>query len=488
VDHYRFRHTLIWQHVYSGLDEHLKRRLHAQVGEVLKEMYGKAWHRKAGDLTWHFEQGRRWKEAGEAALLASRQLLSDFTPADAAAWAERGLRALNSLPDDNGNLKLRADLELQWARALDLADDYEPAKAHYWAATIAYRQLKAKAEQMVALMGWCGIQRRQQELEKARKGYHVALSVLQQIGNRLGEAHACQGLGEVERQVGQRDVATEHYVKAQQIFQEIGSSSDKAATMMGLGRLERDAQAARGYFDPALRLYQSMADWRGEADAHVALADLFVAQAGYAAANEHYQKALSLNRRVGARHAQVITLMALANVCQYLHDLVRASQFAEQAVELARSVNIMQTLTNALEQQAWISLLQHDYGRVDVALAEAIELQEKAGVDLPAAFLFKHAAALFGLRRPKTAQELYNRGWDKAKLAINEEVDVVSGHEGFLWLDQIRECDPDIPGIVEACDKLGDRLVELGVHIVTDERNDTEYEERYNQEVSHDHS
>ena len=97
LSHYRFRHNLFQQYVYSNLAETERNYLHEDIAIALEEIYGEKVKDIAPQLAWHFEQAGDFEKTFKYLLLAGRQAQMLGSNKEAITHYERGLALINKL-------------------------------------------------------------------------------------------------------------------------------------------------------------------------------------------------------------------------------------------------------------------------------------------------------------------------------------------------------------------------------------------------------
>ncbi len=98
LSHYRFRHNLFQQYVYSNLAETERTYLHEDIAFILEDIYGEKAKDIAPQLAWHFEQAGNIEKTLEYLLVAGQQAQTLGSNKEAIAHYERGLALINQLP------------------------------------------------------------------------------------------------------------------------------------------------------------------------------------------------------------------------------------------------------------------------------------------------------------------------------------------------------------------------------------------------------
>ena len=99
LSHYRFRHNLFQQYVYSNLPENERAYLHEDIALSLEAMYGeRAKQYIAPQLAWHFEEAGNIEKTFEYLLAAGRQAQALGSNKEAIINYERGLAIMSQIP------------------------------------------------------------------------------------------------------------------------------------------------------------------------------------------------------------------------------------------------------------------------------------------------------------------------------------------------------------------------------------------------------
>ncbi len=97
LSHYRFRHNLFQQYVYSNLAETERTYLHEDIALALETMYGEEVKKIAPQLAWHFEQAGNLEKTFEYLLISGQQAQILGSNKEAISHYERGLALMSQL-------------------------------------------------------------------------------------------------------------------------------------------------------------------------------------------------------------------------------------------------------------------------------------------------------------------------------------------------------------------------------------------------------
>ena len=118
LSHYRFRHNLFQQYVYSNLTETERTYLHEDIAIALEAMYGEETRKIAPQLAWHFEQAGNLEKTFKYLLLAGQQAQILGSNKEAIAHYERGLTLIDQLPSNPELLPIELGLQAGLGMAL----------------------------------------------------------------------------------------------------------------------------------------------------------------------------------------------------------------------------------------------------------------------------------------------------------------------------------------------------------------------------------
>ncbi len=111
LSHYRFRHNLFQQYVYSNLAETERAYIHEDIALALEAIYGEKAQSIAPQLAWHFEQASNIEKTFEYLLLAGRQAQMLGSNKEAISHYEHGLALINQLPNNPELLPIELGLQ-----------------------------------------------------------------------------------------------------------------------------------------------------------------------------------------------------------------------------------------------------------------------------------------------------------------------------------------------------------------------------------------
>lgn len=115
---YTFKHSMTREVAYSSLLRERRRSLHARVAEALVGLSAGRVDEHVERIADHAEQGQLWSMAVEYLQRAGEKAFGLYANAEAAAYFDRALRALEQLPTSRAGLEQRVDLRFKQRNAL----------------------------------------------------------------------------------------------------------------------------------------------------------------------------------------------------------------------------------------------------------------------------------------------------------------------------------------------------------------------------------
>lgn len=94
-----FEHALVRDCAYEGLSYRVRRRLHAQVADLIRESAGDEPDTAAARLSVHYLHAQRFVEAWDYSLVAAAQAKAVYANVEAAELYERAIQASRALPE-----------------------------------------------------------------------------------------------------------------------------------------------------------------------------------------------------------------------------------------------------------------------------------------------------------------------------------------------------------------------------------------------------
>ena len=128
LSHYRFRHNLFQQYVYSNLAETERAYIHEDIALALEAIYSEKAQSIAPQLAWHFEQAGNIEKTFEYLLLAGQQAQILGSNKEAINHYERGLTLINQLPTNPELIPIELGLQAGLGIALLPVEGFQSQK------------------------------------------------------------------------------------------------------------------------------------------------------------------------------------------------------------------------------------------------------------------------------------------------------------------------------------------------------------------------
>ena len=154
---YRFKHALLREMLYRGLNPGARGRLHRRVAEVIQSVHAGDLDPHQAELAGHYQAGggRRNREPGvRHALRAGEWAFSRLAFEEAVGHYQRALAALPRRPGRPAAQLRRADVLLALGGAQSRAGDQEPARQSFAAAAALARQRRDPIRLAQAALGY----------------------------------------------------------------------------------------------------------------------------------------------------------------------------------------------------------------------------------------------------------------------------------------------------------------------------------------------
>lgn len=337
----RFRSSLVRDAAYAGLPFRLRRELHARVGETVAAIAPNP-DEEAELLSFHFHEGRRFREAWRFSRLAGERATAKFAQSEARAFLRRALEEARHVDVSPREL----------ATVWESLGDVEDRLGDFAAADAAYARARAVLNDPVK----CARVMLKQAWMADRVGrFQVALARLTKARALLDDAGSRRGARAVRAQVGAWEAAVRYaqgrFKAAVEAAERAGADAkaakDRSALAkawylldMSLWSLGRGDEAV--HTEDSLRIYEELGDVDGQGGVMNNLG-------GYAYWRGEWDRAVDLYER--GREARVRTgNTAVAaegdvNVGEILSDQGRLPDAEERLADAlrvwsaARSVN-----------------------------------------------------------------------------------------------------------------------------------------------------
>lgn len=382
-EQYTFSHDKMRQTVYESIGPPVRRALHAQVAEVLRERgaaHTELVHHTLRARLWpasfeHLDSVARTAEkehSWEVALQAYTRILDivDRLPdADRKRFgALQGLERLLEFMDRRA--ERAAVVEQMTALAERIDDPGLEAEAHLKRMAVLIQQgdrTEAEEARLLALRLFAhlgdaaGEARVYRELGYAtwsRGDYSGALEaslasidIYRRLGNRRAEAAVSQNIARAHRWLGNHEGALEWSGRAADIYGELGDPLGAFLRLDGFAyvAMERnDLQAAIPLIEQLLPICKQLGDKHLQLEKHMNLARCLLGTGAPERALRHFQAAARLGAEIGDPRHESFPLMSAGAICERLG---RSQEAAESYRRAARLLGTAYAVTGVIDEQ-----------------------------------------------------------------------------------------------------------------------------------------
>jgi class 3 adenylate cyclase/predicted ATPase len=232
---YTFKHALVRDAAYSGLLKSRRAELHAAIAKALEQGSPEIVEAQPETLAHHLTEAGRFDNAVEYWLQATRKAAMRSANLEAIAHAQRGIEALDHVPD--GAAKDRLGLDFQFALGPCLIATQGPASNKAVATFVRARELCERLgdpPEHLQVMFWlttASVMRG--ELPRAQETIVALLDLIRARGDRPALLNAMRGQGMIMLFMGRLTAARETIERAVEAFDASGEAERLAARAAG---------------------------------------------------------------------------------------------------------------------------------------------------------------------------------------------------------------------------------------------------------------
>ena len=395
---YAFSHHLIQEVIYAGIPRRRRQHIHAQAAEVMQTLYGAEAAALAGELAFHFRQGRRPAEALAWTESAADQARQRYAIEEAVAYygqAQRLAREVRAGP------KRESDLLRKRAEALLLNG--------------AFNAARADLEEALALASEAGDRQLQAEVLLVSADVHAQANAfnatIRAAREALALAEACQderlaGIalrfeGEGLYFQGQSQQARVCAERACALLARAGAVEEEGWAHFLLATTYLDLlgefDAARTHLALAHELFERSGCVHGRILADHLVGNVYARSGDLQSAVEQHARALADARRIGYGVQEAVELAHLAINQSLLGDLEAAEQSARACREISRRLGM--ALWEAYGAY-WLGHVAYERGNLKAArtlMEEALSPADRVNYRVGIAFIKSHLSRLHRL-------------------------------------------------------------------------------------------
>jgi DNA-binding SARP family transcriptional activator/Tfp pilus assembly protein PilF len=413
---YVFTHHKVQEAVYTDIPVRRRQFMHVRVAASLEGLHEARIDTFAGELAFHYEQGRRMEKAITYLRLAGEQAAAQFANAEAIDYFSRALTltpemdhagryglmlareriydiqgardaqaqdlsALEKLAQASSNER-RAEVALRRANYAEVTGDYPAAITAAHLATPL-----AQASQSLSLEASCYLQLgrafwRQGDYDAARHQFEQALALARTAQLPAVEADTLRNLGNVAVRQGQYARASNRFEQALRIFRETGDREGQALVLGHLGSVainQSQYAEAIAYLEPALSIFRDIGYREGEANVLNSLGLLAANRGQYAKALAYYEGVLSIRREIGDRQGEGLALVNFGYVSWLRQDYATARDYLGQALPISREIGDRRVEGLALLNLGHVSMCLGEYTAATTYLDDGLMICREIG-------------------------------------------------------------------------------------------------------------
>ena len=407
-DSYRFMHDTLRAHVYAGIPDDRRQRLH-QAALSLRRQQDEAFN-----LSWlHHARG-----ANDAAAIAHYANLAGQAALEAFAFSSArehfSLALAYAAPDET---KVRYEATLGRVQALDYLGERhehgvdsqalldlaraftgqrEQAEANYFRAewlwkvgeldeALAFSHKSLAAAEAAeasdiatdALLMLARIARNRGEFNQAQTILTRASERYRQIGNRFGEASVLDKGANLLFEQGNYVAASSQHGDASAIFAELGYTRQQVRAASGMAkalRAQGDYDQARHIHEKNVALSIELEDWESTWVEQVILGNIAFELGDFAQSQHWYKQGLILARRLRDPFAESLILYNLGDTYRQMKAFAEAQESYDLAEQICAARGFQRGQANILHSQGMLALAQNKPKKALSFLQEAEQI------------------------------------------------------------------------------------------------------------------
>jgi predicted ATPase/DNA-binding SARP family transcriptional activator len=385
TDHdYAFTHHKIQEVVYAMTPRRRRQHLHGQAGAAMERLYGPRAEKLAGELAYHFEQGRQLDRtlSGKAIsylLLAGDQARGSYLCAEALRYYTRALALVEKAELPKGDA-LAASIRARRGEIYSRIDDNAGARGDFYQVLTWSRQAGDRRQEAQTLLDLVKPYLVGHELEKAMACARDAYAIADSLGDDFLIARSTGALGSVLCVRGDLSEARQ-YLQTGLSAGRASGAADMLNEVLFYACLERNWV---GDFHGTLALAEELAPLAEEIHDPVAAYGALWLQALAWCNLGKYEKAIEALAQSGevARMAGISTAPAeLLNTRGWVHqeifNLQESLRLNAEGVRVAHDLGEIESEANALANLGTDYLWLSDLSRAEECFVETWALLEK---------------------------------------------------------------------------------------------------------------
>ncbi len=408
-DRYMFDHRKVYEVLYNGINEELKKEYHKIVAETYQELYKDDLDMVLDKLAHHLYRAGD-KKAGAYLLELGDSAKDGYSNEEAIDFYQKALpllernelikRAQEGLGDVYFILGEYVNAIEHYKKAMNEIDDgIKKADLHRKMANVYEhkgdldRSLEESREGLKLLEGECVVGARllgrkgwayirKGDYDKAEEIFTERVALAKQIGDKKEIGQAEHDIGSVNIRKNDFNSASSHLENALIIRKELGDKRALAASLNNIALVYQN----KGEFDKALEYHrQSLEMWKNIGDKwgiaasfnNTALVQKYKGELDKAL--EYNRKSLELKYKIGEKHGIASSINNIGTVYEEKGELDKALEYFQKGLEIRRSVGNKWSIAESLNNVGDIYL---EKGKLDQAIEcfnECIDICEEMG-------------------------------------------------------------------------------------------------------------
>ncbi len=421
---YRFDHTKIWEVLYEGIPEELRREYHGIVAEILERCHSENPDDIVEDVAYHYHRAEDEK-AKEYLIRAGDKAAESYANEEALTFYENSLGYLEE--------KEKPDVMEKMGDVLTIMGEYEKAiEVFKKAAKITEDgETEARFHRKISVA-----LERKGDYEKAIKELECGESLVSKHDREYWITTGKKGYifmrkGEYERSIELNEKAAVALEGFKNSEKDIG---DCYNTIGACYYSRGDYDAALNYFDIALKIRKKIGDQYGAASSYNNFGVVLSNKGENERALEFYEKSLKIKERIGDRYGVASLYNNIGLVLSDKGENERALEFYKKGLEIKEKIGDRSGVANLYDN---IGIILLNRAETDQALEyheKSLEIRKKIGDLRGIALAYTNIGIIFEQKGElDTAMEFYEKSLKiKEKIGDRMGIALVSINIGYV--------------------------------------------------------
>lgn len=420
-DDLQFTHGLLRETVYEDISPPLRKELHQNVAESIKEFYKDDLER------FYSELGLHYKKAGEKDLAFDYYL-------KAGEEAEKVYAQENALDFYEEALKLseKADLEEErWKTLEKLGDvhltmgEYEGSLHHY--EEISMEEVDERTKQRI-LRKIGGVQEKTIGFEKALETINKGLEIKRKDGGEKGRLLYKKGL--IEMKIGRYETAIDTLTDALDISEANGKKNDIANIYHALGSTYSNKDRydkGLKFLEKGLKIKKEINDTHGKAFSYTNIGSIYLKKGKIEKALDNFNKAMKIFKKVGDKGNVAMLYSNLGNCYMKKGNLEEAYKNHKKSNDIFERLGNIRGVNISLNNLGNYYLLEGDLENSLKYYEKSIEMSKENNLEFGVALGYNNLGTVqLHKQNDEKAKEYYQKSINKCEKLGNKKVKALS--------------------------------------------------------------